>query len=112
MADIMRPDSVANIRGPTVRLTSRPDSVAEIDDVHMDLAVAAECCIEGGTCKLSKLPKAKMPSKNTCADELLVGTCAVTKDFMVHNDKKCGAVHLMRLCHMTCRTRQQSARRC
>ena len=29
--------------------------MAEIDDVHIDLAAAAERCIEGGTCKLSKL---------------------------------------------------------
>ena len=53
-----------------------------------------------------------MSSKNTCTDELSEGACAVTQDFTVHNDKKCGAAHLARLCHMTCQTRQQSARRC
>jgi hypothetical protein len=58
------------------------------------------------------LPKAKMPSKNTRADELLAGTCAVIKDFTAHNDKKCGAARLTRLCRTTCRTRQQSARHC
>ena len=58
---------------------------------------------------MSKLPKAEMPSKNTCADELLEGTFAVTKDFTAHNDKKCGAARLTRLCR---KTRQQSARRC
>ena len=84
--------------------------MAEIDDMHIDSAAAAECCIKGGTCNLSKLPKAKMPSKSTCANELLAGTCAVTKDFTVHNNKKCGAVHLTRLCHATCQTRQQSTR--
>ena len=86
--------------------------MADINDVHIDSAEAAERCIEGGMCKLSKLPKAKMPLKNTCADELLVGTCAVTKDFTAHNDKKCGAAPLTRLCRTRCRTRQQSARRC
>ena len=61
--------------------------MAEIDNMHIDSALAAERCIEGGTCKLSKLPKAKMPSKNTCADELSVGTCAVTKDFTAHKQE-------------------------
>ena len=107
-----RPDSVADIGGPIAWPTSRPDSVAEIDDVHIDSAAAAGRCIEGGTCNLNKLPKAKMPSKNTRADELSAGTCAVTKDFTAHNDKKCGAARLTRLCRTTCRTRQQSARRC
>ena len=86
--------------------------MAEIDDVHIDSAAAAGRCIEGGTCNVNKLPKAKMPSKNTRADELSAGTCAVTKDFTAHNDKKCGAARLTRLCRTTCRTRQQSARRC
>ena len=107
-----RPDSVADIGGPIAWPTSRPDSVAEIDDVHIDSAAAAGRCIEGGTCNVNKLPKAKMPSKNTCADDLSAGTCAVTKDFTAHNDKKCGAARLTRLCRTTCRTRQQSARRC
>ena len=44
---------------------------------------------------------AKMPSKNTRADELLAGTCAVIKDFTAHNDKKCGAARLTRLCRTT-----------
>ena len=107
-----RPGSMADIRGLAVWLTSRPSSVAEIDDVHIDSAAAAERCIEGGTCKLSKLPKVKMPSRSTCTDELSEGTCAVTKDFTAHNNKKCRAARLTRLCHMTCQTRQQSVRHC
>ena len=107
-----RPDSMADIGGPIAWPTSRPDSVAEIDDVHIDSAAAAGRCIEGGTCNVNKLPKAKMPSKNTRADELSAGTCAVTKDFTAHNDKKCGAARLTMLCRTTCRTGQQSARRC
>ena len=103
---------MADIGGPTAWPTSRPGSVAEIDDVHIDSAAAAGRCIEGGTCNVNKLPKAKMPSKNTRADELLAGTCAVIKDFTAHNDKKCGAARLTRLCRTTCRTRQQSARHC
>ena len=42
--------------------SSKPTSSRlAIDDVHIDLAAVAECCIEGDTS--DKLPKAKMPSK-------------------------------------------------
>ena len=42
--------------------SSKPTSTRlAIDDMHIDSAVAAECCIEGGIS--DKLPVAKMPSK-------------------------------------------------
>ena len=103
-----RPDNVADIRGPPAWPTSRPDRVADIDDVYIDSAAAAEHCIEGGTCKLGKLPKVKMPSRNTCTNELSEGTCAVTKDITAHNDKKCGAARLTRLCRTMCQTKSRA----
>ena len=70
MADFKAPRMEADSDNKT------PRTVAKTDDLHIDSAAAAEYCIEQGTCKLSKLPKAKAPSKSTRTDELSEGACA------------------------------------
>ena len=100
-----RPHNVADFKALRMEADSdnkAPRTVAEIDDVHIDSAAAAECCIEGGTCivkscKLSKLPKATTPSKSTRTDELSEGACAACElGLRAHNDKKSGLARLAR----------------
>ena len=66
--------------------------MSEIDDVHIDSAAAAGHCIEGGTCKSSKLPKATALGMSHDLDECIVSHQGLDRP--------------------TCRTRKRNARLC